>query len=118
MQLSFPQSLPDLMRSLCLVLRRPDVLTYFKRLSLVSCTTEEVVFGVSSAFAKNAIQKSFLPAVTTALLGLGIHSAVRFEVVSEGLFDTISYLDADTNASREHLLTPSSPLTDAPSSSE
>lgn len=70
MQLSFPQSLPELMHSLCQILRRPDVLTYFKRLSLVSHTSEEVVFGVPSVFAKNAIEKSFLPSVSSALISL------------------------------------------------
>ncbi len=99
MQLSFPQSLPDLMRALCQILRRPDVLTYFKRLSLVSHTSEEVVFGVSSAFAKNAIEKSFLPSVTVALKSLDIDTTVRFEVVTQDLFDTIGYLDGDHSVS-------------------
>lgn len=106
MQLSFPQSLPDLMRALCQILRRPDVLTYFKRLSLVSHTAEEVVFGVSSIFAKNAIEKSFLLSVQSALSSLGVWVPVRFEVVSDWLFDTIVYLDADIHTTHKDTTSP------------
>ena len=94
MLFSFPQSLPDFVDCLVRHVRRQDILTYFKKISLVSVSENSIVFGVGSSFAAKALNKKFSLAIVDALLDLGCsQSEVSFVVDDGELYDLLVYLD-------------------------
>ena len=70
MLFSFPQSLPDFVECLVRHVRHQDILTYFKKLSLVSVSENSIVFGVGSSFAANPCHFYVVLAVVDTLADL------------------------------------------------
>ena len=102
MLFSFPQSLPDFVECLIRHVRHQDILTYFKKLSLVSVSEHSIVFGVGSSFAAKALNKKFVLAVVDTLADLWCsQSEVSFVVDDRELHDLLVYIDHQNDVHEE-----------------
>lgn len=102
MLFSFPQSLPDFVECLIRHVRHQDILTYFKKLSLVSVSEHSIVFGVGSSFAAKALNKKFVLAVVDTLADLWCsQSEVSFVVDDWELHDLLVYIDHQNDVHEE-----------------